>query len=150
MSSSGCRAGQRPLYESQKDLDEERKIAQFFAEKFDCTFSKMPIRYGLDYAIVRGRKVCGFAEFKSRTNALERYDTYMLSLGKVVSAHTLTQATTLPSFLMVKWTNAIGYISLSTPYEIEMGGRNDRADWQDVEPVAHFKIKDFKLFTDRA
>lgn len=146
MSNNGYPTEQRrPLYERDKDLREEESIASIFSRKFECTFSKMPIRYGLDYAIVRSGVVCGFAEFKSRTNAHSHYQTYMLSLGKVMSARMLTFTTTLPCFLMVKWTDAIGYIDLKSDYELRVGGRTDRSDWQDVEPVAHFSLSKFRM-----
>ena len=74
------------------------------------------------------------------------YNTYLLSSAKVMSAHTLTRATGLPCFLVVQWTDCLGWIDLETtePLYVGWGGRIDRNDSQDMEPVMHYDILEFK------
>lgn len=138
----------RPMYESEYDLEEEIKIISIVSRKFKCSFSKLPLRYSLDYAIVRDGNVVAFCEMKSRTNNMGKYDTYILSLGKVISARSMYQNTNLPCLLIVKWSDAIGYIDLMSEFSLKIGGRSDRSDWQDNEPVAHFKTSSFRMITD--
>jgi len=38
----------------------------------------------------------------------------------------------------------MGWINLNEDFLCKRGGRNDRNDWQDVEPVCHFRISKFK------
>lgn len=139
------RSQARPRYETESDLSNERQVISIFSEKFKCTFSKMPIRYGLDYAMSRDGKVRAFAEIKCRSSPVSQYDTYMLSLGKLVSAHNLRVATGLDCFLMVRWTDAVGYIKMDSGFSVAVGGRLDRNDWQDIEPVVHYPIDSFKI-----
>ena len=69
----------------------------------------------------------------------------MISLGKVLAARKMTEGTSLPSFLVVQWQDRMGYIRLDSLEETEivMGGRMDRVDAQDVEPVVLFPVQDF-------
>ena len=77
----------------------------------------------------------------------DQYDTYMISVGKVMSAHSLTKATSLPCLLVVRWSDAIGWIDLEMTAQkyVGWGGRVDRKDAQDMEPVLHYDIEAFKL-----
>lgn len=148
MSSGGLKSVlARPLYEKGDDLLKERQVIDFFSQKFKCTFAKLPVRYGLDYSLIRGGEVRAFAEIKCRTNDVSRYDTYMMSLGKKMSAEALRSVTGLDCFLIVKWTDAVGYIKMNTDSKVLIGGRVDRNDWQDTEPVVHYPIDSFTLLT---
>jgi len=48
--------------------------------------------------------------------------------------------------LIVKWTDNIGFIDVNTPQDfLSIGGRTDRDDELDIEPVAHWSISLFRL-----
>ena len=138
----------RLQYESDGDLANETAVASYVGARWNCNFEKLPISYHLDFALTREGAVEGFAEIKCRTSERTRYPTYMIALSKLNAAMTLRHVTGLPVFLIVRWRGGeIGYCDLldviMDSLTVEMGGRKDRGDWQDVEPVAHIDIGKF-------
>jgi hypothetical protein len=135
----------RPRYETEESLVQETQVLTLLCHHWECIAKKLPVRYELDYLLIRNRKAMGWLEIKVRAINYEYYPTYMISLGKVMAARKLTEATSLPSFLVVQWRDGKGYIRLDDlgEFEITMGGRTDREDDQDVEPVVLFPIQGF-------
>lgn len=136
----------RPTYETKADRERERKVAAFIARKEGLSAVQMPLRYHVDFAFVDSRdKVAGWAEVKCRNNPMARYPTYMLSLAKYHAMVQLARETWLPVRLVVHWTDSIGALLVPADHEIGFGGRADRSDWQDREPVAHFPVSSFQV-----
>lgn len=103
----------RAKYETLENLTEEKNILGYISQKWDVSCSKMPISYKLDYAMYRNEELVGFAEVKSRTHAFRTFDTYIISLSKVMSARRLASVTSTKSLLIVNWSNLIGWIDFS-------------------------------------
>ena len=134
----------RPIYETEKDLVNERSLSDVVSKKWKCTLQKLQPRDPFDYAAVRSKEVVAFVEMKNRTNSFGKYDTYMISMTKLVHARSINQATSLPCILAVRWTDLIGWVRLdNVTTQVTMGGRFDRNDPQDIEPVCHISMKDF-------
>lgn len=138
---------QRPLYETQSDVLRETDFSLIISKKFNCTLSKLPMRYGLDFTAMRDGRAVSFIETKVRTNAVSAYSTYMLSVGKFTHADALTRSTGLPCFLCVMWSDAWGYTPLraNPGFEVAFGGRSDRGDAQDMEPVFLIPMSSFVI-----
>ena len=134
----------RPRYERPRDLVNESKVAERMAQR-GIELRKMPISYRLDFAMFRDGKLRGFAEVKTRNNRHDTYPTLMISLGKVMAARQLAEVSETRSVLLVQYLNGIYWCNFASPFEVAMGGRWDRADDDDVEPVAHFPIEAFKM-----
>ena len=98
-------------------------------DSWSCELGKLPIRYGIDYAFLRNGEVVGFAELKCRANKMQAYPSYMISLGKIMSARMLHHVTRVPIVLAVEWQDRTGW---------------DRGDAQDIEPVALIPINKFR------
>lgn len=142
-------AGMRRLYETPADRGREHSLSLLAAEKFNCTFQSLPPKSQLDFTLISGGTVVGFAEVKCRRNPMTKYPTYMLSLEKVVKAHAIHDATGLPCFLIVGWTDRWGWRSLHERHDGDFcmyGGRVDRKDDQDMEPVVHMPISSFRQY----
>jgi len=144
----------RKLYEDDKSLAAERELAATLESKWRCKLHKLPISYHLDYMATRTEhceffnetteKAVSFIELKCRTCKHDAFDTYMLALSKLVKARELSQNTGLPVFLGVKWSDRMGFVRLNTcQSQLGIGGRKDRKDWQDIEPVVHIPIYQF-------
>ena len=137
----------RPTYETQTDRNNERRLAAKIEKHYGCILSKMPMKLSLDFMAIRDGKAVAFIEARQRKIAMNTYPTYMLSLYKAMQARSLTMTTGLPCFLAVQWTDKAGIAKLPPAHEnmhVEMGGTTRRDDPQDIEPMVHFDIANFK------
>ena len=137
----------RVKYETQDNLERENNVLRHMSVKWDVSYSKLPISYKLDYAMYRDENLLGFAEVKCRQNSINDFSTYIISLSKVIKARRLASVTGTKSVLIVSWSDATGWINFFSDFEVKQGGRSDRDDWQDQEPVCHFDIKEFKIIS---
>lgn len=134
----------RPLYETQEDLDREREAIISLCAKTNSRPVKLPISAHADYMMVRDNEAKAIVEVKCRKNNRLAYDTYMISKHKYEGLLSWTNYGLMP-ILLVSWADSIGYIRLPCQHEIAKGGRTDRGDAQDIEPVVHIKTTDFIL-----
>ena len=137
----------RPIYETQIDRNNERRLAAKIEKHYGCILSKMPMKLSLDFMAIRDGKAVAFIEARQRKIAMNTYPTYMLSLYKAMQARSLTMTTGLPCFLAVQWADKAGIAKLPPAHEnmhVEMGGTTRRDDPQDIEPMVHFDIAKFK------
>lgn len=137
----------RPLYESQQDRDNEQRLADAIERQHNCVLHKMPTKLSLDYLATRDGAAVAFFEMRNRRNKMHAYPTYMLSLYKVMMASNLSQTTGLPCFLAVQWADKAGMCRLPLEHdkmETQIGGSVRRGDPQDIEPVVHFGMDNFK------
>ena len=141
----------RPLYESQQDLLRERDVADQLSYRWNCEIYKMPVRYQIDWAMLRGGELKAFAELKIRNNEIGRYETFMISLGKWVYGNQLSVISGVPFLVVVRWSDGLFWHEAGTaPITISMGGRFDRNDSQDFEPMVHISTSAFKRILERS
>jgi hypothetical protein len=136
----------RQTYETQTDLDNERAVADKIAAAWKTAAEKLPAKMECDYMLTGNGGVGGaFIEIKCRKVASTAYPTYMLSLHKWMRLRWLMQSTGMPVFLVVSHTDGIRYLRIEADkhYDVTMGGRTDRADGQDVEPVVKIPMAFF-------
>jgi hypothetical protein len=140
----------RLIYERPEDIAAERTALDRACEVWRCSAEKLPMKYELDYLLLREGKGVAWLEIKSRTNEYLAYPTYMISLGKVMAARRLSEASQLPSFLLVQWSDVCGYVRLDSllDFRTAVGGRTDRGDEQDIEPVALIPVGEFARLRD--
>ena len=139
----------RQLYETQDNLNSERDVATHLEKIWKCEMSKLPIRYHLDFVAQRGKNAVAFCEVKVRTYSMEQIGKmggYMLSLGKWSSAKQMCEASGMPFILVVKTTDGIWYAIIQSfePDNVIVNGRQDRNDWQDIEPCVLINQSRFK------
>jgi len=139
----------RQPYETEENLANERRLLSLIEVAWQCTGAKLPTNYRLDYALHRHKVAVAFVELKSRTHHYRAFPNYIVSANKVISAVALSAVTGLPVFLIVEWTDAIGYTELLAGMgdKVSIRGREDRGDWQDIEPAIEFNISRFKFLT---
>jgi hypothetical protein len=130
----------RPIYETQDNLDAEKKLVGILEGEWHCKMRKLSRKAQIDYAIFRKGELVGFAEIKCRTNRKDAYKTYMLSLDKISAALRLNAITALPVLLVVSWSDTTGCMRIVKPDEVNIGGRVDRNDPQDIELVGYYDI----------
>jgi hypothetical protein len=138
----------RPTYETQEDLDIENKIASLLEKTWNCDMVKMPVRYHLDFVMKRNGKAVAFCEIKTRSRTMEAINKlggYLLDIGKWSSAKQLVDCSGLPFILVVCTLDGTYYARFTefVPKGVDVKGRTDRNDWQDVGPCV---VLDTQLF----
>lgn len=131
-------------YETQGDLDNEARVMQALAQKYNLQLVKCPERYRMDAVFIKGKKIHAFVEFKRRSCRSDRWPTMFVSLSKAMWAEELRRITGIPVQLVVEWEDRIGAIDMRCHCDVTVGGRSDRNDPNDYDLVAHYKIDGFK------
>ncbi|CAB4133834.1 hypothetical protein UFOVP263_18 [uncultured Caudovirales phage] len=140
----------RAYYETASDLDKEKTVAEILNTAWKCSLTKMPVKYHLDYVIIRDDKIVGFCELKSPNYSLadfKRFGGFFISLDKFMNAKKMNEATGLPCFIVINALDGLWYATFHnaniTYFKVK--GRKDRNDWQDIEPCAVLDTEQFKL-----
>jgi hypothetical protein len=138
----------RPTYQSEADEAEEREIALRLAA-LGCEVARNKRYYPFDFSVIKGGRIVGLAEFKRRRHPYGTYPTIILSLHKFAAATNYHHATNLPIAFFVRWDgDQVGLCDLHKlkpeDVTISIGGREDRNDSEDMEPVIHIPIAKFR------
>lgn len=138
----------RQIYENEASLLTEAVTRAHIERALGGTLMKLPTRYALDWGLANpacSNNIEKWVELKGRANNYRAYATYAISVEKVARALELEERTGLPSILVVRFTNGayMAYFKrfLEKPVVIRMGGRSDRDDPQDQEPMWHLPIE---------
>ena len=135
----------RPLYESEEDRNHEATIARKIALAWGCEIHKTPPKAPYDYCVVKNGLIRGVVEIKMRKNTHDYYATFLLSVDKVVRCNQHAQLIGCPFIVVVQYTDALKWWRFAEgEYSTEIGGRFDRGDALDVEPVIHVPLRHFK------
>jgi hypothetical protein len=134
---------ERPQYETTDDIVRETEVAKHLADKWSLSAIKLRKGYKCDWAFLRNTKVTALVEIKCRTNASDKYPTVILSADKWAYLVHIDAALNIPAYFIVRFTDSIRHIRPAKyhNFNIRMGGRYDRGDWQDMEPVVHIPIE---------
>lgn len=131
----------RPLYESQGDLSREARVAERLCQAWDCQSLKLPVQYRVDFAMLVNRKIKAWLEVKCRNSY---YDEMILSAAKFVTGQQLATSTNRPFVVAFGIGHDIYWRDCTHDQpELELGGRADRQDWQDMEPVVMLPLNKF-------
>ena len=100
----------------------------------------------MDYALLRGGSIRAFLEVKTRKYTKDHFYAYMISMDKVEAAQKHSRFAGVPAILAVEWQDEAGYVVLDNLKDVTIGfgGRADRDDKQDMEPVVYIPISQFK------
>lgn len=144
----------RKLYETKQSLAAEKSFAKDLEKYFKVNLRKLPMQYGLDFIALdpRSYKPKFFLELKERRCKHIAYPTYIISLSKFLKAKEIYRSLNIHTYLCVRWSDTSGYICLDDieddEIDITIGGRYDRNDWQDVEPLLTIDIGKFTIIGD--
>lgn len=141
-------SGERKIYETDNDLANEAEVVTFLQKAWILDFIKLPYKDRFDYMLLEGDKPKGFVEIKCTTYPIERHKFYLMSMDKFVWSHVIESATELPVYLVVRWTDKLGVARMKKCDFFGFGGRTDRNDIQDLEPVAYYAKARFKKLYD--
>lgn len=137
----------RPRYETPQSKAEEDRIASLLEEQWGFEVWKTRAYCPFDRVMVKGGAVKAFCEIKVRKAS---YPTYWIGLDKWAALVTYSEAVEVPCALIVAWPmageEAVMAIRVKRgPRAIVMGGRRDRGDPDDIEPMVVLPIEEFDL-----
>lgn len=136
----------RPKYETNEDLLNEREVSKLLLKHGHKCY-KLPVSYRVDWIVFSNDRLMGFIELKTRRNSVGKYPSLILSLAKYSEGCQLARMTGTDFWVAAKWNDYLGFCCCtSIPIEIQMGGRYDRNDRDDFEPVVHLPTE---LFEDK-
>jgi len=143
----------RPRNETPEDLAREDAARVLLCDKWQCKLMKLDDSlYRCDWALIRNNGLLGWGEYKYRgPTAWGEYNTVLLSVSKWVYMKQLAQQTNKPFFLVFEWGDQIVYgkwpPNTGMGYDIRWGGRTDRGQTGDEEPVIMIPNTEFKIIS---
>jgi hypothetical protein len=145
----------RPIYETRANLDQELSVAAVVARKWDCVPVKLPMKYSVDFALVRNKQIKSFCEMKSRNYTLTQLDKMggvMISFDKWMKAKSICRSANVPFILIIQTVDKKIWYSVFSDEFVRMptylGGRTDRNDSQDIDACVLLDAKLFKLLEE--
>ena len=128
----------RTQYESKEDRTIEQKLIKDYVSTGAL---KLPKSYGFDFMVQHGPKLPEVWEVKRRK---KKYSTWFVSLLKLLKAQHY-EALGIKAYALVEIEGKVYTLRFTeTPYYIEWGGRSDRNDSADQEPMVHYKLNNMK------
>lgn len=126
----------RPLYETADSLGAESAVIATVSRSWGLSVVALPRRYVLDYGTYREKRLSGFVEVKCRSHHLSTYPTLLVSAAKWREAQFWKAHGDLSTLLVVSFADDIYWHDLTSAFPVfEHGGRTDRRDREDQEPM---------------
>ena len=139
----------RPFYETQTDRDNELQAVRFLLKdkKIPYEIYKLPTRYEIDFALFSEGKIAYLVEVKCATYSFYKHPNFIISVAKFVRGMQLAEAMNVPFLVVSRWTDYTGHYRIKSlaDLKIKWGGRTDRGDSQDVEPLYCIPVGDFTV-----
>ena len=138
------------LHNETKEDQEREEIARRIVEQYrDKVVTKLPdILYRIDWAVAdsNGVLTC-YGEYKWRRR---HYPTVMLSAAKYANGRVLAEAADVPFRLFIEWPHGIHWADMPPGLPTIMGGRKDRGQVGDWEPMVCMVAALFRPLTPKA
>jgi|TARA_R110001606_G_scaffold799_3_gene3126 hypothetical protein len=133
----------RPIYENEYDRSNEGYIKNYIESKSEFTYEKSEPFSSIDGLLFQAGEHVGNVEIKTRTNASDKYPTYMISATKVGSILRMSKENKVIPLLIVRFTDGVFVVVLEDKYEKRIGGRHDRNDSHDTETCMYIPMTEF-------
>ena len=136
----------RKIYETQYDLDNEKSISEVIQSVCNLSLRKLSMKYFIDFIAFRNKKAVAVVEVKKRNNNHDTYPTLILSLAKYNRGVEFFKVNGLKFIFAVQFNDGCFFYKYKDGdrFAIELGGRIDRKDAEDIEPVIHIPINRMK------
>lgn len=131
------------MYENSQTLSVEEATMDAVCKAWNLGRRKLPISYRIDWAVTDRNEPVAWAECKRRYNPHDQYPTLILSLAKYMHGMELAERTGLPFLIIVEFDDGIRFCKHEVMPPIVWGGRSDRGDPQDMEPMVDIPMSKF-------
>ena len=136
----------RPKYETKADRINQREVVNaVVSTRPGARWTEFQAFHVVDFAVWRGDDMVGLIEVKCRACPSAESPDYAISEAKWLAMIEEGRAQGVPVFLVVRFTDKTLWIPV-TPgnFRVYRGGRRDRNDKCDVEPMVHLPWARFK------
>jgi hypothetical protein len=140
----------RPRYETNADRKRQQDAVARLAGHMGVEAKPTADLAPWDYDLHRAGELVAIVEVKCRLCLSTTYPTYMIGSAKVETLRDAAAERGVPGLLLVAWMDRLGLIDAGVAASRAMrahGGRVDRGDPLDLEPVLHIPMALFKLST---
>ena len=141
----------KQIWETDKDREREREIAEFFAKEWNCTVNKVACNHEIDFTFHQGSDAVEFyGECRYKNHRYGSFPDVFCGLKKLHFADNQRRNGKQTRFL-VKWKcGTYGWTELKAPDEIIYGGRSVGAmrNDEDREPLGLYSIHRFRILKD--
>ncbi len=138
----------RPTYETFNHVEAQNSMLRALATRLQLSRVEVVRKkfYPVDALGYSGGQMLCLIESKVRKNHMGMYSTYMISMEKYARALSMADALNCLFVIAVQWSDQLGWhiANRITQPEVSIGGRRDRDDADDVEPVVHIPIDQFQ------
>lgn len=136
----------RPTYETSRDKERERAVAELISRSWVCDVAEAARYSPYDLELYRGRALKALVEIKTRSTTFGTYNDYFISEKKVLRCLAKAKRLGVPFFLCVEFADGVYYISgLDIGCSVAVKGRYDRADLYDLENVLSVPWEVFRV-----
>lgn len=132
----------RPHYETVDDLYEELEVADLLCAHLGAQAVKLPLYSRADVLLHKDGEAVAIVEIKRRNISTAKFSEYMLGMDKYKALCRWADKG-FKTYLLVRWTNAVGYIEIPTEHSSGEGGRYDRGDINDTGEMAYIPVDNF-------
>ena len=140
----------RPFYEQETDRVNEREVVlSWLKNNKNFHVKKLRTRYVLDFGVFKSNSnemVCA-VEVRCRDVMPDTYPDIMCNLLKHRLAEVFDNYN-IPTYFLVRFKNGDIYAHKFNldkgHYTVKYGGRTDRNDWEDMEPILCIPMAEFK------
>ena len=137
-----------------RETDETKRNEDLFRKRIEKSWNvemeHLSTAYSLDWAAKREGEIAAFIEMKCRTNAFDKYPTYMIGLKKWNACRMFTSSSHIPVFLAIGFTDGDYFVNVDNvkEFSVKMGGMcPHKRNWTvDREPCVYFSTEYFKKF----
>jgi len=138
--------------ESEADLQAEKVAADRLAQCFEWEMVKLcPSKYIVDFAAFHRGSLVAYVEIKTRNishDQLASFQTFMVSANKIAWLKMMAWSggKNVMALMVASLTDALLMANVRTMnLHHQYGGRKDREEWRDMEPIAHIPFSSMQL-----
>jgi hypothetical protein len=137
-------------YYTKYHYDKEESLRIYLEKLYNVTLKRNKTLYKYDISVIKDGLITGLLELKDRSHYFGYYKTYTVSLDKIREGIQYETFTGLPCTLVVRFScGTIASYRIQAEevktFNITHGGRTDRNDPNDLEPLVNIPLNYFKI-----
>lgn len=134
----------RPTYETAEDKHNERRAAQWLKGAYkDHEVHLLKKYYPCDILVISPNGKTTFVEYKRRNISADRYKTAIFPAIKWSEIKRMAESLDSQAAIMFEYNDCYMTSMQGFSYKISVGGRRDRNDTQDIEPLLEIPTHQF-------